>query len=91
MAIERQHRPIDKEFEEADYSGILDISGRKLRLFPNIGDDVYDPLEIFTAGEFIPSDSMNGLWLGWAGYYKTISFGWYVRVISSRVLCFVFL
>ncbi|XP_011403198.2 PREDICTED: leucine-rich repeat and calponin homology domain-containing protein 1-like [Amphimedon queenslandica] len=49
MAIERQHRPIDKEFEEADYSGILDISARKLRLFPNIGDDVYDPLEIFTA------------------------------------------
>lgn len=51
MAIERQHRPIDKEFEEADYSGCLDISGRKLRLFPNIGDDVYEPLEIFTASE----------------------------------------
>ena len=45
MAIERQHRPIDKEFEEADYTGILDISNRKLRIFPNISDDIYDVLE----------------------------------------------
>jgi Leucine-rich repeat (LRR) protein len=49
MAIERQHRPIDKEFEEADYTGVLDISDRKLRIFPNIGDDIHDVLEIFVA------------------------------------------
>lgn len=53
MAVVRQHRPIDKEFEEADYTGVLDISARKLRHFPNIGDDVYDALEIFTASKYI--------------------------------------
>ena len=52
MAIERQHRPIDKEFEEADYTGILDISNRKLRIFPNIGDDIYDVLEVFDASKY---------------------------------------
>lgn len=52
MAIERQHRPIDKEFEEADYTGILDISNRKLRIFPNISDDIYDVLEVFDASKF---------------------------------------
>lgn len=53
MAIERQHRPIDKEFEEADYTGVLDISDRKLRLFPNIGDDIYDSLEVFVASKLL--------------------------------------
>lgn len=52
MAMERQHRPIDKEFEECYYTGVLDISGRNLRMFPNIGDDIYDPLELFTGSEF---------------------------------------
>ena len=51
MAIERQHRPIDKEFEECDYTGVLDISRRNLRLFPHIGDDIYETLEVFTASQ----------------------------------------
>ena len=60
MAMERQHRPIDKEFEECYFTGVLDISGRNLRMFPNIGDDIYDPLEVFTGGEF-------GLVVRWEG------------------------
>ncbi len=51
MALERQHRPIDKEFEECYYTGVLDISGRNLRLFPNISDELYDPLEVFTGSK----------------------------------------
>ena len=48
--MERQHRPIDKEFEEADYTGVLTITGRNLRHFPNFTDDFCDPVEVFEAG-----------------------------------------
>ena len=48
--MERQHRPIDKEFEEADYTGVLNLSGRNLRHFPNFTDDYCDPVEVFEAG-----------------------------------------
>ena len=43
-------RPIDKEFEEADDTGVLDISGRKLRQFPTIPRDLLDFNYIFEAG-----------------------------------------
>lgn len=43
-------RPIDKEFEEADDTGVLDISGRKLRQFPTIAEDLLDITYVFEAG-----------------------------------------
>jgi hypothetical protein len=43
-------RPIDKEFEEADDTGVLDISGRNLRQFPVIPGDMLDFSYIFEAG-----------------------------------------
>lgn len=52
--MERHHKPIvsiDKEFEEADYTGILNLSGRNLRHFPNFSDDYCDPVEVFEAGK----------------------------------------
>ena len=49
-------RPIDKEFEEADDTGVLDISGRKLRQFPNIPSEILDVTYVFEAG-----------WFGWVG------------------------
>lgn len=49
-------RPIDKEFEEADDTGVLDISGRKLRQFPNIPSEILDVSYVFEAGE-----------VGWVG------------------------
>lgn len=44
-------RPIDKEFEEADDTGVLDISGRNLRQFPVIPGDMLDLNYVFEAGE----------------------------------------
>ena len=44
-------RAIDKEFEEADDTGVLDISGRNLRQFPVIPGDLMDFTYVFEAGE----------------------------------------
>lgn len=43
-------RPIDKEFEDADDTGVLDISGRNLRQFPVIPGDMMDFSYIFELG-----------------------------------------
>ena len=43
-------RAIDKEFEDADDTGVLDISGRNLRQFPVIPGDMLDFSYIFEAG-----------------------------------------
>lgn len=43
-------RAIDKEFEEADDTGVLDISGRNLRQFPVIPGDLMDFNCVFEAG-----------------------------------------
>ena len=45
-------RAIDKEFEEADDTGVLDISGRNLRQFPVIPGDLVDFKLIFEAGTY---------------------------------------
>ena len=44
-------RAIDKEFEEADDTGVLDISGRNLRQFPVIPGDLMDYNYVFEAGK----------------------------------------
>lgn len=44
-------RPIDKEFEDADDTGVLDISGRNLRQFPVIPGDMLDLHYVFEAGK----------------------------------------
>ena len=43
-------RPIDKEFEDADDTGVLVISGRNLRQFPNVPGDLLDYGDVFEAG-----------------------------------------
>ena len=43
-------RPIDKEFEDADDTGVLVLSGRNLRTFPVVPGDLYDANYIFEAG-----------------------------------------
>ena len=43
-------RPIDKEFDEADDTGVLDLSGRNLRQFPLIPGELLDFSLIFEAG-----------------------------------------
>lgn len=50
--MERQLRPIDKEFEEADYTGVLSLHGRNLRHFPNFNDEFCDPVEVFEVGMY---------------------------------------
>ena len=45
-------RAIDKEFEDADDTGVLDISGRNLRQFPAIPGDLLDYNYVFEAGGF---------------------------------------
>lgn len=45
-------RPLDKEFEEADDTGVLDISGRNLRQFPTVGGDLLDFDYVFEAGVY---------------------------------------
>lgn len=46
-------RPIDKEFEEADDTGVLDISGRKLRQFPVVPGEILDFSYVFEAGGWV--------------------------------------
>ena len=47
-----QHlRPIDKEFEDADDTGVLVLSGRNLRSFPTVASDLVDYNEIIEAGK----------------------------------------
>lgn len=43
-------RPIDKEFEDADDTGVLNISGRNLRQFPVIPGELMDFHYVFEAG-----------------------------------------
>ena len=44
-------RPIDKEFEDADDTGILVLSGRNLRGFPGVPVDQCDVGYVFEAGK----------------------------------------
>ncbi len=44
-------RAIDKEFEDAEDTGVLDISGRNLRMFPVIPGDTVDFNLLFEAGK----------------------------------------
>ena len=46
-----QQRPIDKEFEDADDNGVLNLSGRKLRMFPNVPGELCDFADVFEAGK----------------------------------------
>ena len=50
VELVRMSRPIDKEFEDADDTGVLDISGRNLRQFPVIPGELMDFHYIFEAG-----------------------------------------
>ena len=43
-------RPIDKEFEDADDTGVLVLSGRNLRGFPNVPGELCDLNDVFEAG-----------------------------------------
>ena len=45
-------RAIDKEFEEADDTGVLVLSGRNLRQFPNVPGELLDFADVFEAGRF---------------------------------------
>lgn len=49
MAHQHQ-RPIDKEFEDADDTGVLILTGRNLRSFPIVAHDLVDYAEIIEAG-----------------------------------------
>ncbi len=50
-----QHqRPIDKEFEDADDTGVLALTGRNLRSFPVVAHDLVDYSEIIEAGKRKP-------------------------------------
>ena len=44
-------RPIDKEFEDADDTGILVLAGRNLRGFPGVPADQCDVGYVFEAGK----------------------------------------
>ena len=44
-------RPIDKEFEDADDTGILVLSGRSLRNFPLIPGELCNLGDVFEAGK----------------------------------------
>ena len=44
-------RPIDKEFEDADDNGVLNLSGRNLRMFPNVPGELVDFAYVFEAGK----------------------------------------
>ena len=46
-----QQRPIDKEFEDADDNGVLNLSGRNLRMFPNVPGELCDFADVFEAGK----------------------------------------
>ena len=45
-------RPIDKEFEEADDTGVLDLSGRNLRTFPQVPKELLEFSDVFVASEW---------------------------------------
>ena len=45
-------RAIDKEFEEADDTGVLVLSGRNLRTFPTVPGELLDFADVFEAGLF---------------------------------------
>ena len=52
LGMAHQHqRPIDKEFEDADDTGVLTLTGRNLRSFPVVAQDLVDYLEIVEAGK----------------------------------------
>ena len=44
-------RAIDKEFEEADDTGVLVLSGRNLRTFPTVPGELLDFADVFEAGQ----------------------------------------
>ena len=46
------HRPIDKEFEEADDTGVLVLSSRNLRNFPVVPGELCDFNDLLEAGEW---------------------------------------
>lgn len=71
--MERQHRPIDKEFEEADYTGVLTITGRNLRHFPNFTDDFCDPVEVFETGMDYGDACVLTVYMRWTYRYRPIS------------------
>lgn len=48
-------RPIDKEFEDADDNGVLNLSGRNLRMFPNVPGELCDFADVFEAGKSFTS------------------------------------
>lgn len=48
-------RPIDKEFEDADDNGVLNLSGRNLRMFPNVPGELCDFADVFEAGKLFTS------------------------------------
>lgn len=52
MFLVEMLRAIDKEFEEADDTGVLDLSCRNLRQFPVIPGDLVDYNLIFEAGMY---------------------------------------
>ena len=43
-------RAVDKEFEEADDTGVLVLSGRNLRTFPTVPGELLDFADVFEAG-----------------------------------------
>ena len=46
-------RPIDKEFEEADDTGVLVLSSRNLRNFPVVPGELCDLNDLLEAGECV--------------------------------------
>ena len=46
-------RPIDKEFEEADDTGVLVLSSRNLRNFPVVPGELCDFNDLLEAGECV--------------------------------------
>ena len=50
-------RAIDKEFEEADDTGVLVLSGRNLRQFPTVPGELLDFADVFEAGWCSPPPS----------------------------------
>ena len=62
------HRPIDKEFEDADDTGVLVLSSRNLRNFPVVPGELCDFNDLLEAGrttvgcvDSIYSHSIHGL------------------------------
>ena len=51
-------RPIDKEFEDADDTGVLVLSSRNLRNFPVVPGDLCDFTDLLEAGR-TPQGAVN--------------------------------